>query len=457
MLQIVVNFISFIINFFINMIRFIRRHFIWVTVILLLSIGVISIVGQRIENNVSMVYVETAQYETIPKTLNTKAYILRNESYITNDSGGVLSYNIEDCDAIEKGGVIANVYENETDAINAINIKKLNSEIENLRKINTMSNVVGASLESINKSLNTNIQTFISDTKNNNFTEVSKSLDGLLYSMNEKQIITGKVTDFNERIETLQNEKLVLEQSVKPSIGQITSGIAGVFTSHTDGYENLFDYTQVRNMTYPQLVNIQEANVKEPSQNIIGKVISQVNWYLCCPIGEKDVESLGEISDKVEIYIPYVSTTAINAELITVNNDYNSGCAVAIFECKDMNITLSKIRNEEVNIAVKKYEGIKIPKKAIYTDKVTRTVDNEDGTTRTEEAEVKGVYILHGNELKFREIVTLYETEEFVLCDSNEENENLFSHSTVKLYDKIVMEGTDLYAGKIVMQSAEIE
>ena len=98
-----------------------------------------------------------------------------------------------------------------------------------------------------------------------------------------------------------------------------------------------------------------------------------------------------------------------------------------------------------------------MPKKAIHTDTVTRTADNADGTTRTEEAEVQGVYVLHGNELKFREIITLYETDEFVLCDTDEENEALFSSTTIKLYDKIVTEGTDLYAGKIVKQSTEIE
>ncbi len=437
--------------------KFALKDIILFVAVLLTSIVVVSMIIKSIRPTLSMVYVESAQYETVAKNLHSKAYILRDENYVTNDGGGILSYSIEDCDAVEKGGVIANVYENETDAINSTNIRKMNEEIENLRKINTMSNVVGASLESINKSLNANIQTFISDTKNNNFSKASESLEGLLYSMNEKQIITGKITDFNERIETLQNEKLVLEQSAKPALGQIISGMAGVFTSHTDGYENLFDYTQVMNMTYPQLTNIQEANVKAPSQNVIGKIISRVNWYLCCPIGAKDVDSLNDISDVVEIQIPYVSTTSVNARLIAVNNDYNTGCAVAIFECKDMNVTLSKIRHEEVDIAVKKYSGIKVPRKAIHNDTITRTVDNADGTTRTEEAKVNGVYILHGNELKFKEIIPLYETDEFVLCDTNEENENLFSGTTIKLYDKIVTEGTDLYAGKVVTQSAEVE
>ena len=43
------------------------------------------------------------------------------------------------------------------------------------------------------------------------------------------------------------------------------------------------------------------------------------------------------------------------------------------------------------------------------------------------------------------------------ICDTNQDNEDLFSGTTIKLYDKIVTEGTDLYAGKIVKQSTEVE
>ena len=108
----------------------------------------------------SMVYVEPAREETVSKTLSTRAYIIRNESYVVNNTGGVLYYNFDDASAVEKGGVIAGIYENETDAINFNKINKLNTKIENLKKLNSMSEVIGASLESINKSLNSSIHSF---------------------------------------------------------------------------------------------------------------------------------------------------------------------------------------------------------------------------------------------------------------------------------------------------------
>ena len=423
----------------------------------IVAVIIIYIFVSMIVPSFSMVYVEPAQYETVSKTLTSEAYILRKETYITNDNGGVLYYNIDDAGSIAANGVIANIYESETDAINISKMGNLSEEIDNLKKLNSMSQVMGASLESINKSINQNLAEFIEHSQNNNFSEASDSLDGLVYSMNEKQIVTGDVTDFNTKIAELENEKAVLEQSTKQAIGQIISPVAGTFMSQVDGYENSYDCTNISNISFSELTALKEAQPTEVPQNIIGKIISDVNWYICCPLSENDAKEFEDVYGLVDVDIPYASADTLSAKVIAVNNDVATGNAVVVLECKSMDSTLAKIRKEEVKISVKEYSGIKIEKTAVHQDKVTRTVENEDGTTRTEEKMVDGVYILYGNELRFKEIVKLYETDTFVICDTDTENEKLFSDSTVKLYDKIVTEGTDLYAGKIVKQSTEIE
>ena len=313
------------------------------------------------------------------------------------------------------------------------------------------------SLESINKSLNNSIHSFIADVDSNQFGVAEKSVDDFLYSINEKQIITGKIQNFNSKIAELENEKIILQQSIKPSIGQITADRAGIFTSHTDGFEESYDYAQAQHISYQELINLQSAEKSEPPKNVIGKIISDVNWRICCPVSAEEAKEFDEISGTVSIGIPYASTELFNAEVLSVNREGSTGNAVVVLECKSMDKTLAKIRNEQINISVREYSGIKIEKSSIHRDKVTRTIENQDGTSKTEERMVDGVYILYGNELRFKEIVKIYETDDFVICSKDKENEKLFSGNTVKLYDKIVTEGTDLYAGKIVKQSTEIE
>ncbi|MEE0858409.1 MAG: HlyD family efflux transporter periplasmic adaptor subunit [Acutalibacteraceae bacterium] len=424
---------------------------------ILIAVILTFIFVSMLTSSFSMVYVEPAQYETVAKTLDSKAYIIRKESYITNDMGGVLYYNVSDSESIAANGVIANIYETETDAINITKINSLNTKIDNLKKLNSMSQVMGVSLESINKSLNNKLTEFIIDTQNNDFSDSSSAMEGLLYSLNEKQIITGEVTDFNEKIAELENERNILQQSVKPATGQILSPVAGIFTSYTDGFETAYDYANVSNLTYAECMALQESTLADVPKNVIGKVIADVNWYICCPMTTEKAKEFKELDDLVDVDIPYASADTLTARVVAVNDDAATGNSVVILECENMNSTLAQIREEKVNISVRDYYGIKIDKSDIYHDTVTRTVENTDGTTKTEEKTVEGVYILYGNELKFKEIVKLYETEDFVICDTDQENEDLFSGSTVKLYDKIVTEGTDLYAGKIVKQSTEVE
>ena len=128
----------------------------------------------------------------------------------------------------------------------------------------------------------------------------------------------------------------------------------------------------------------------------------------------EEAKEFDEISGTVSIGIPYASTELFNAEVLSVNREGSTGNAVVVLECKSMDKTLAKIRNEQINISVREYSGIKIEKSSIHRDKVTRTIENQDGTSKTEERMVDGVYILYGNELRFKEIVKIYETDDFV-------------------------------------------
>lgn len=424
---------------------------------ILIAVVLIYIFVSMLTSSFSMVYVEPAQYETVSKTLNSEAYIFRDESYITNDNGGVLYYNINDCSSVATNGIIASVYETETDAINVTQIYNLNAEIDNLTKLNAMSQVTGTSLESINKSLNEQLTKFIIDIQNNDFSNSKSTMENLRYSLNAKQITTGEATDFNLRLSELQAQRDTLLQITKPASAQIASPKAGVFTSQTDGCETFYDYKNIPNITYGELIKIKEKEPEKVPSNVIGKIISDVNWYICCPMKTKDAEEFKEIYGMVDINIPYASADTLSARVVSVNDDSKTGGSVVVLECENMNDTLSKIRSQKVDISVKTYSGIKIDKTSIHKDKVTTTKENSDGTTSTLEKTVDGVYILYGNELKFKEVIKLYETNDYIICDTNQDNEDLFSGSTIKLYDKIVTEGTDLYAGKIVKQSTEVE
>ena len=79
-----------------------------------------------------------------------------------------------------------------------------------------------------------------------------------------------------------------------------------------------------------------------------------------------------------------------------------------------------------------------------------KVIDDGSGRQVKQEVMVQGVYVLYGSELVFKEIVPLSTYSTFVLYDPNPEEDATFNGETIKLYDEVVVGGTDLYDGKIV-------
>lgn len=408
-----------------------------------------------ISANFSMVHTEAAAAASASNTIYTTGYIIRNETYITNDTGGVVAYEIANGDSVSANGVIAKIYSSEADAANQKKVLKLTQEIDKLKKLNsTTEQFRGTSIESIDSTLSKNLKSLMNNLNNNNYLQLEQLRNDILYNINERQVLTGAVTDFNERLTALEAEKNELQSKISAPIAEIRSPVAGYFVDFTDGYENSFDYTKAEGLSYAQLENLQNKEPQEVPANVIGKVISNLNWYISCPVTAQQALEFNDISEDVKVKMPFASTERVAVNVVAVNQDSKTDNAVIVLECKDMSEELANLRNETVQIDVATYTGIKIPKSALHDDTVIKAIENDDGTTTTDSAKVQGVYVLYSGELVFKQVDVIYSDEDFVICNQEPEEGKLFNGETVQLYDKIVVEGSDLYAGKIVKQSS---
>ena len=59
----------------------------------------------------------------------------------------------------------------------------------------------------------------------------------------------------------------------------------------------------------------------------------------------------------------------------------------------------------------------------------------------------KGVYVKYGNLARFRKITVLYQDDEYILVP---EGGKVGTDNEVRLFDEVIVEGTDLYDGKIL-------
>ena len=115
-----------------------------------------------------------------------------------------------------------------------------------------------------------------------------------------------------------------------------------------------------------------------------------------------------------------------------------------------MNSDLAQARQEPIEIGLGTYTGLRVSKKAIHDDYVTKTTYDEKDNKHTEQVKVQGVYVLHGSEVRFKQISILYADDDYVICDPDSNNKELVNGTTVELYDQVILEGDDLYDGKVI-------
>ena len=396
----------------------------------------------------NMIVTETAYRATAYDVVKTNAIVVRDEVDIKKEASGVMVYDVTDGDKVTANGTIATVYQNEEDVVKMQRIEELEEKIDYLESLNTSVKSTNIGLDTINSRLNENLVTLIKTVNAGSFDYIDSVEDELMSAVFRKQIVTGEQGRFDDQIADLKAELEELKQTSASPAGTIKSTDSGYFVSVVDGYEGCVDIKNLDSFYYSDFKDLEPAQVDESAY--VGKVIRGVNWYLMCPVTHDEAVNISHNTESVSVRMPYALNEDIPARVMYVNNLKDEDKAIVVLRCNYMSDALSKIRKENVEIVVGSYEGLKISKSAIHDAELTRTVEDEGGKEHKESKVVQGVYVKYGNELRFKQIIIDYSGDDYVICDDAPDGKMLFKGSTVLLYDQVVVEGGDLFDGKLI-------
>ena len=396
--------------------------------------------------NANDIETEVAVKYNYSEKISADGVIIRDETVIPmSSSNGVKYYTVEDGDKVAVNSVVAKVFADETDALFYNKVQEIDSKISVLESLNTpYDNAITDS--AIDKQIYLNLSSFIKSVNQKDTEDTAQAKDTLVYSINQRQRIVGTVKDFNKEISALKNEKAKYENAGANYISEITAPKAGYFVAEVDGYEEVFNYKNVKNITVDSFEK--SYNPKEVSDNVVGKIVSGLDWYVVCRLSADDALSLSHSKSDVKIIFSSAADEPIPVELVALNQESKQSEGVAVFKCNYMNDTLSSLRNETVQIVINSFEGVRVTKSALHDDYVE--VVNAEGEPTGEKKRTQGVYILHGSELMFREVSILFAGSDFVIVDINPDTAMLKSGETIIINDQVVIEGEDLYDGKII-------
>lgn len=382
--------------------------------------------------------------------IQSEGFIVRKESLVQNSSEDVVAYVVQDGEKVSKDGVIAELYATTEAASAQKQLEDLTEQIQLLESLGDPGDTYAADQETIDKKISQQLFSLLENVNTGEYLEMKEQQDDFLYMLNERQIVTGKVENFDDRIQKLTQQKESLAASINKT-GEITAPIAGQFVSEVDGYESVFDYDNIADITVDEWESTIEKKVSVPT-DAVGKVYEVFNWYFVTEVDLTDAVDLKEGS-KVTLEFPFATSKPVSGVIESVNQDVQKQKAILVICCNEMNEDIARMRQETCRIKLQSYSGIRVSQKAIHFE--TRTYTEKqiiDGKEQEVEVtkEIKGVYVRNGSEIRFCQIIPLYSNETYVICKQYPDADEIVTEETVSLYDEVVIGGTDLYDGKII-------
>lgn len=413
----------------------------------ILAVLILVYVGYQIYNaHYSELQTETAEYATVSNTIQVNGIAVRKETVVTGQANGVIDYVVPNGGKVSKGGKVAQIYADAQSAMNQKKLQSLNAEITKLQKLASPGDTYAASPDTINSQINLRLTDILSSANASDYADVSESRDDLLYLLNERQVVTNKNANFVNRINELKSQHDALSKSNVQPTGSVAAPAPGFFINHADGFETVFDFSKIENITATQLKSQMSAQVSPPA-NAVGKICSDFNWYFAFILPENQLSQV-RLGDTVSIQFPFAASAPVPASVVAVNKSATE--AAIILQSNYINSSIAGIRKETAQILTDEYTGLRVSQKAVHFEAVTKTTKDKSGKSTTVKKEVQGVYVMRGNQVVFRQIVPLYSTDNYIICDPKVSEDDLMTSSTVQLSDEVVVEGSALFDGKVV-------
>lgn len=411
--------------------------------IIFMTLTVVNVVVHLFKNE----YVtETAVAVSASNSVTFHGVYVRNEEVLSYNGSGVVSYPIADGGRLSQGETAVCIYDSEEQIQISKRIKQIDSEISTLEKIQNPGNKEVSQPAYLATLIEEKYKSIAYYKEIGNLTQLANEKQEFLFYMSTMQYVTQEVNDFSDKITSLQVEKDRLEsQQEQPVEPPLTARTSAYFVSYADGYEDTLTYDSVNTLSAEELNSITDYSMTSKVPNAVGKLIYGYSWKIVGVID--DPRNTFDKDDIIDLYFPSCAKT-INGTVESIRDAGSEGKVILTIVCTDMSYDFVQHRAETVEISNQIYEGIRIPRSAIWVldQEESSSVTSADAVLTTTEGDStakdnrnKGVYIKYGEKVVYKKIDTIFEGDDFVVSKLHPTDDDY-----VQLYDDMIVKGVDM-------------
>lgn len=366
---------------------------------------------------------ETAISYTMADSVELPGFVMFDAVNVPGD--GNLGYLAEDGERVAEGAVVAEKYTDDSQSAAREQLIRLDNSIDLLTK---SQNSAGNDLTLLTTQTKTALYNLLDQLDTASYTGMMDAESEFLLAQNRLQVSTGQTSGFQSTIAELQSERDQVAAQLD-GLETITAEKNGYFISAASAMPLDLEEQTLKDATPSQLQDLLNEGVADSTEALAGRIVEGFSWrfYTVCDL---DTAARFDGVTNVRISVPGKEDTPLDATVSSVETDEAAGLAKVVIECQTINADVLRLGQEMAQIDLKTYEGIRIDKDALHI------VDGQ-----------KGVYVKYGDLQRFRKITILYEDDTYMLVP---DDGGIGKDSEVRLYDEIIVEGSNLQDGGLI-------
>ena len=338
---------------------------------------------------------------------------------------GDLGYLVQDGERVTNGTIVAEVYTDDSQGLQREQLDRLERTITLLTK---SQNSTGSDLSVLTNQTKQALYNLLDKINTAQYSGITDAEDTFLLAQNRLQVSTGQTAGFADTIAALRVEYDSIKAQLD-ALQTITATTNGYFSSTAASPAIAADRQALDAAAPPTLQKLRADGFPAAATDRAGQITTGFSWkfYAVCDL---DTAARFDNISSVKISVPGKQNTPLSATVEEVAPDKDNGLAKIVLQCQTINAEVLSFGQETAQIDLKTYEGIRIDKEALHI------VDGQ-----------RGVYVKYGNLQRFLKITTLYENDSYILIP---ENGKIGTDNEVRLYDEIIVQGTNLQDGKLL-------
>lgn len=404
-----------------------QGHFLTTIIASVFALFIITYIGVQIwrwtynpVQTVSAVYIETDD------VVELNGFIVRNEKVVSAATSGSLEMVVNEGERAGKGDLIAAVYANDKALESHQKVNELDERIAQLNELINQGNEL-MDIETADKAVAEYTQTLMDMTQTNSFSNLDSAVDELKNKTLSREYIYRDKSGLAQVIKELKDERKQYAASSKIQ-KRIYAPTAGYFSHSVDGYENVFNYSDIDNWTPSYVEQMMEKEVVgDNDSSIIGKVVSDYTWSYVALISQEQAEYIGE-KTKVKLKFDSGSYPLVDAEIDRISQPEN-GKVLIVVDCTKHISDFTVPRFLNAQLVLKTYSGLKVPREALRVD--------EEGRN--------GVFCLIDSQVKFKPVEPIFEKDSYYIVDYDTADTK-----SLLLYDEIIVAAKALENRKVL-------